>query len=77
MEQATFNETIYRLLLWSLPVLLAILSFIGSLAVKALIGLGKDIHDIKTALQVEIVKRDALERRVDLHEKILDSLNHR
>lgn len=65
------DETIYRLLLWSLPVLLGILSFIGAMAVRALVNLGNDVHEIKTALQVEITKRDALERRVDqIEEKV-------
>lgn len=65
------DETIYKLLLWSLPALLAVLSFIGALAVNALINLSKAVNEIKTALQVEITKRDALERRVESLEKIL------
>lgn len=59
------DATIYKLLLWALPILLGILSFIGSLAVKSLMRLAHNVNEINEKLAVLITKHDSLEKRVD------------
>lgn len=61
----TQDETIYRLLLWSMPILLSILSFVGLLAVKSLISLANDVNEIKITIARQGEKHDSLEKRVD------------
>ena len=57
--------TIYKLLLWALPVLIAVLGFIGGLAVKALMKMSNDIGEIKNKLTEVATKHDELDRRVE------------
>ena len=62
--------TIYKILLWALPVLLAILAFIGALGVKFLITLATDVNEIKVGIGKMSVEHSGLEKRVDsLEEK--------
>jgi len=59
------DSTIYNLLLWALPILLAILGFIGALAVNALMKLAHDVGEIKTAIGVVSNKHENLEQRLE------------
>ena len=61
--------TIYKILLWALPILLAVLAFIGGLAVKALIQMSIDINAIKMTIATESAKREAIERRIEIIEE--------
>ena len=66
------TNTEITFLLWGCGGLLAILGFIGALAVNALIKMGNDIHDIKIALAHNTEKHEALRDRVIvLEEKVL------
>jgi hypothetical protein len=58
------DQTIYRLLLWAIPILLGILGFIGSLAVKALMKLSEDVNEIKLDIREVAVKHEDLEDRI-------------
>ena len=58
------NETIYIALLWACPVLLGILAFIGTLAIKAFIKMREDLNEIKTAIVKDETRHDALTDRV-------------
>lgn len=65
------DQIIYNLMLIGFPVLVAILCFIGGLAVNALIKMGKDINEIKVTLQMIITEHDGLKERVEkLEEKL-------
>lgn len=64
------DATIYKLVLWALPILLGILSFIGSLAVKSLMRLAHNVNEINEKLAVLITKHDSLEKRVDKLEEV-------
>lgn len=65
------DETIYKLLLWALPILLAVLGFIGALAVNALMNMSKDINEIKISLKEVSTKHENLEERIErLEDKI-------
>jgi hypothetical protein len=65
------NETIYTLLLWAMPILLTILGFIGTLAVKALMKLANDVGEIKLSIREVATKHEDLECRVErLEDKI-------
>lgn len=44
---------------------MAVLGFIGALAVKALMRMSRDIGDIKTTLATEVAKREAIEKRIE------------
>ena len=60
-----------KFLLWAIGILMAVLSFVGMLAVNALIKMGKDISEIKLNLIQLITKHDDLKERVDrIEEKI-------
>lgn len=59
------DATIYKLLLWVLPVLLGLLSFIGALAVKSLMKMSEDINDIKVSLKEVSTKHENLEERIE------------
>lgn len=48
-----------------ITLLLGILAFIGSLAVNALIKMGKDINEIKVTVKEVMVKHDDLKERVE------------
>lgn len=65
------DQTIYSILLWTLPVLLTILGFIGALAVNALMTMSKDLGEIKINVREATAKHDAL---VDRVEKIEDKV---
>lgn len=70
MIQLTSNET--QFLIWAVLALLAILGFIGGLAVKALMSLAKDVSEIKISIREVAVKHEDLETRVSkLEDKIL------
>jgi len=65
------DETIYKLLLWALPILLAVLGFIGALAVNSLMKMATDINDIKVSLKEVSTKHENLEERIErLEDKI-------
>lgn len=59
------DYTIYKMLLWAIPVLLTILGFIGSLAVKALMKLANDVNEIKLDIREVAVKHEDLEHRIE------------
>lgn len=59
------DATIYKLLLWVLPILLAILGFIGALAVNSLMKMASDINDIKVSLKEVSTKHENLEERIE------------
>ena len=61
-----------KFILYMLSALLAVLAFIGSLAVNALIKMSNDIHEIKTTIATSEVKHDNLERRVSKLEIIME-----
>jgi len=66
----TQNESSF--LVWAAITLLSILAFVGAIGVKALLGMAKDINEIKTSIQVQSTKHDGLEKRVEhLEEKVL------
>lgn len=72
-----FDIIVYKVLLCSLPLILTIIGFFLAMAVKALFKMAKDISCIKTTMQIEAAKREALEERVDIHEGRLDKLFER
>lgn len=64
------DQTIYQLLLCLIPMLLAILGFIGALMVKQLMKLSDSVNEIKITISKIGTKHDDLEKRVDkLEEK--------
>jgi len=66
------DATIYKILVYSLPLLLSVLAFIGGLAVKSLVKLANDVNDIKVTIGKISERHDSLEKRVDkLEESIL------
>ena len=71
----TPTETTF--LLWGCGVLLAILAFIGALAVKQLIKMANDINEIKTTIARVDEKHDALEERTEKLERKVYNLNGR
>lgn len=58
------DHTIYKLLLWAIPILLGVLGFIGSLAVKALMKLSEDVNEIKIDIREVATKHEDLENRM-------------
>ena len=63
------DAAIYRILLWALPILLAVLGFIGALVVKQLMNLSSSVNDIKVTLERISTQHEDLERRVHKVEK--------
>lgn len=64
------DPTIYKILLWALPILLGILGFIGALMVKQLMNLSDSVNEIKITIGKISQQHDDLEKRVDkLEEK--------
>lgn len=61
-----------KVLLYLFGMLLAILGFIGALAVHALIRMSKDITEIKTALKLGEYKFNDHEERIDNLEGLLN-----
>lgn len=64
----TTDQVFYTLLMWVLPGMLAVLAFIGALGVNALIKMGKDIGEIKIAVNHVTTMHEGLEKRVELLE---------
>jgi sensor domain CHASE-containing protein len=54
-----------KFLLYGCGILLSVLAFIGGLAVNALMKMSNDLHEIKTTIATEMVKREALEKRIE------------
>ncbi len=63
----TPNETTF--LLWAITALMGIISVVGVMVAKALIGMAKDINEIKTTVVRVEARHDGLEKRVELLEK--------
>lgn len=68
------DDLVYTLLIWALPILLTLLSFIGALAVNALMKMSADLGELKIYVREASAKHDALEDRVEKLEKILYQL---
>jgi hypothetical protein len=58
----TPNET--HFLIWAAFTMVTVLGFIGSLGVKALMSMGKDLNEIKVAVKEVATKHDETEKRV-------------
>lgn len=71
MENQTIfmNETIYQLLLWIIPILLGILSFVGVMMVNWLKNISKNLDEMNVKLERLIVNHDNLENRVEKLER--------
>lgn len=66
------DETIYKILLWLLPTMMAILGFIGALMVKQLMKLSDAVNEIKVTIERISTQHDGLEKRVEnLEEKMI------
>lgn len=59
------DQAIYTLLLWTMPALLAILGFVGALAVNQLMKLSDSVNEIKITIGQIAIKHDDLKERVD------------
>lgn len=64
----TLTENESSFVVWAALTCMAIIAFFIAIGVKALIGMGKDLHEIKLALIEQKVKHEDLERRVDVIE---------
>jgi cell division protein FtsL len=65
------QQTMYEILIWLMPILLAIIAFIGALAVKQFIAMNNNLNELNTKVAVMITKHDNLESRVEeLEDKI-------
>ena len=71
------QKTLYALMIWGIPILLAVLAFIGGLAVNALIKMGKDLTAIKITIERISTKHDGLEKRVEVAEKNIEHLHEK
>jgi hypothetical protein len=60
--------TIYKLLLWAVPLLLAVLGFIGALAVNSLVKLADSVNQIKVTIEGMAKSHEGLEKRVQILE---------
>lgn len=65
MIMSDVDQTIYKLLLYLIPVLLGILGFIGALMVKQLMKLSDSVNEIRITICEIATKHDDLEKRVD------------
>jgi Na+-transporting NADH:ubiquinone oxidoreductase subunit NqrD len=65
------KESVIDILIYATPILLAVLGFIGALAVNALIKMAKDLTEIKIAVKEVATKHDEVEKRVERLEEIL------
>ena len=62
----------YKMMIFGVPILLTVLAFIGSLAVNALITMGKDVNQIKITIRETSIRHDGLEKSHDeLKERVL------
>ena len=52
-------------MIWFIPVLLGLLSFIGAMVVRSLVKLSNDVNDIKVLIAKIDTKHDDLARRVE------------
>jgi hypothetical protein len=59
------TSSVVEIIVWCTPILLAVLGFIGALAVNALIKMGKDIGEIKVTIKEIDTKHSGLEKRVE------------
>jgi uncharacterized OsmC-like protein len=59
------TSSVVEIIIWCTPILLAVLGFIGALAVNALIKMGKDINEIKVTIKEIDTKHSGLEKRVE------------
>lgn len=65
------DSTIYTILLWAMPILLAILGFVGALAVNQLMKLSDSVNQIQITIGKIATAHDDLKERVDkLEEKV-------
>lgn len=65
------DKLLYQLLIWVIPALLGILSFVGVLTVNWLKNISNNLDQINIKLERLIVRHDSLEQRVDkLEDKI-------
>ena len=64
------TETEIKFVFWGIGILLAVLAFIGVLAVNALMQLSRDVNEIKTSFA-------SLNAQHDGHEKQIDELGER
>lgn len=63
--------TIYTLLLYAMPVLLAVLAFIGGLAVNSLMKMSDNLNEIKITVQKMISEHESLEQSVkSIHHRV-------
>ena len=65
------KESVIDILIYATPILLAVLGFIGALAVNALIKMAKDLTEIKIAVKEVATKHDEVEKRVERLEEII------
>ena len=63
------TQTEINFLLWGCGSLLAILAFVGAIAVNQLMHMAKDLNDIKVIMARLDTKHDELEKRVHRLEK--------
>lgn len=68
------DQAIYTLLLWSTPILLAILGTVGMLAINWLKQISVSLDNINIKLERLIVKHDDLERRVEKLEQKVEKI---
>lgn len=66
------QETTYAILVWVVPILLAILAFVGALAVNQFIAMNKNLNSLNTKFAVMLEKHDSLEKRVDKIETLIE-----
>ena len=65
------DATIYTLLLYAMPVLLAVLAFIGGLAVNSLMKMSDNLNEIKITVQKMISEHESLEQSVkSIHHRV-------
>lgn len=66
-----FDPVMYKLLLVITPILLAILAFVGALAVNWLVKINNSLQELKLTIATVSQKHEDLKERVDrLEEKI-------
>jgi len=52
----------YQILMYVVPIMMAVLAFIGAIGVNALIGMGKNINEIKISIQKITSEHEGLEQ---------------
>lgn len=73
----TFSDiATYELLKWAIPILLAIIGFVGVTAINYLIKMSNDLHEIKLNMVKNAERHDALEKRVDNLEETVYKSGH-